>query len=285
MHVGLEGSCQQRQVSRRQTAINAGRFCGGTRSTSTIQPLLLILRALRSQPRQLLREKVLGIHQIRRPVNNPLLWSNMARVPSTTTPFRPLLQISVLVHAPTSDREDNRLVEALPLLAETCLNASPRSVDTAWHSLLLLLLLLPRLACVGHRASCVRVSGIEVQVALCFGDGRGRGILGVHEGFGNLGEREVAVRGEEGLDAGDERVDVEGEAGVFEAVSEAGREGTEASEKIRGGGWLLWVLRRRSGHHCHLCDLTHAVSRQFVSRQGDVCVWRRKSLDSLLDVC
>jgi hypothetical protein len=189
------------------------------------------LRALRPELRQILGHELGRAVQRRAAVHDAPLLPGPLR--AGARPLRPLLQVAVLVHAPSADGEHNRLAEALPALAE-------RRLDTPANRVLLVA------GRTRRRQRTARVSGarVEVGVGLCLADGGGRGVLGVHEGFCDLGEGEVGVGGQEVLDAAEDALEVGAEAGFLEAVGDARGDGREAAEKV--GGALCGLRGRRS---------------------------------------
>jgi hypothetical protein len=169
------------------------------------------LSALLAQPPQHLQETP-GIHQLRASIDN-LLPTQRARSAasarsacgSTTRSTRatralgPVLQIAVLVHTTTADSENNRLAEPLPPLPETRLDA-PAPATLLSGSI--------AFGAGGHGAAGVCAARVEIQEAFGLLQGRGGGVLGIHEGLGDLGESQVFVRWEEVFHPRDEGVEV-----------------------------------------------------------------------------
>ena len=125
-----------------------------------------------------------------------------------------------------------------------------------------------------HRAPRVGGARVEVEVVFRLGDGGGRGGSGVHERFGDLGEGDVFVDGDQVLDAGDQVLEIRAEGAVAEAVRQAVADGAEAAEelvarRLRGG------LGRRRCHHRHTCDFADAaagLANASRVRVVDICV-------------
>ena len=104
----------------------------------------------------------------------------------------------------------------------------------------------------GHSAARVGGAGVKVEIVFGFGDGGGGGGGGVHEGFGDFGNGDVFVGGEEVFDAGNKVLEVGAESAVLETVGETVTDGAEAPEKLVASG--LWGGSSRSrGHHRHAC--------------------------------
>jgi hypothetical protein len=171
-------------------------------------------RALLSQRNQFVRNEVLGRVQRRGSVDNPALLSRT----SSARPFRPLLQVTILIHGATTcvtksvytphasiresptNWEHDRLRKALTLLAKGSLN--PATIRT---------LLVAQLVC--RNATSIRTPWVEVQIALTrnggvksvyvsnafstansrLRDSRSRGVLRINERFHELRQGQVGV--------------------------------------------------------------------------------------------
>lgn len=96
-----------------------------------------------AQTRQLTHHEILRVHQIgaavhhppprRTPRSRPGSHPPAAARPTVARPLRPVLQVAVLIHAPASDRKNNRLAEPLPSLPKTRSRPGSQAAQGPWH--------------------------------------------------------------------------------------------------------------------------------------------------------